>query len=170
MPWIAINSEAMRLVSASASMRSSIILPAGPLGLAVGKVREPHFHDAIKLAVADLHRPCIPRLSEKLPLGRDQFTRKRDGVAARFFLTWKRDAVLVVDHLIIRQVEEKREHRSSSVLLGLMPSTRGRSNRVRHRRPALAERPFGASRGVAGGLMLDLGIEFGADQDDDGGN
>src|SRR4051812_41972942 len=60
--------------------------------------------------------------------------------------------------------------RSPSILFGLMPSTRGRSDRVRHRRPALAERPLGAGRGVAGGLMLDLGIELGTDQDDDGGD
>src|SRR3954470_3481447 len=101
MPWTAINSEATRLVSASMSMRSSIVSPAGPLGLAVGKVRERHFHDAIKLAVADLHRPCVPRLSEKLRLGLDRLARKRDGGAARFLLVRKRDALLVVDHLII---------------------------------------------------------------------
>ena len=42
-----------------------------------------------------------------------------------------------------------------------------RSDRIRHRGAALAERLFGAHRGVPRGLVLDFGIQFGSEQNDD---
>src|SRR5262249_16609487 len=56
--------------------------------------------------------------------------------------------------------------RPSSVLCPL--SARRLADRVGHGGAAGAERLVGADRGVAGGLVLDLRIELGAEQDDDG--